>query len=126
MAKVLGVGGIFFKSPNPKALMEWYAKWLRVEPGWDTGAVFQPTQMPAGGYTVWSPFEKATTYFEPSKQDFMFNLIVDDLDEMLAQIRTSGATVIEKIEASDYGRFGWFIDPDGNKVELWMPPSAKP
>jgi predicted enzyme related to lactoylglutathione lyase len=124
MANVLGVGGVFFKSHDPKALRAWYAKWLKMEGGWDTGLFFKPAQMPPGGYTVWSAFDAKTDYFEPSNQSFMLNLVVDDLDAMLAQIRPSGATVSAKIDESEYGRFAWFIDPDGNKVELWTPPSA--
>lgn len=123
MAKVLGVGGIFFKSRDPRALKAWYEKWLKMEGGWETGLTFSPSQMPTGAYTVWSPFAQDTDYFKPSARDFMFNLIVDDLETMLAQIRMSGATVSEKIDESEYGRFGWFVDPDGNKVELWTPPA---
>ena len=121
MAKILGVGGIFFKSPDPKALVAWYAKWLGVEPKWESFVVYQPASLPLGAYAVWSPFENKTDYFEPSKRDFMVNLIVDDLEDMLAQIRGSGTTVSSEIQESEYGRFGWFIDPDGNKVELWTP-----
>ena len=122
MARVLGLGGIFFKSKDPVALKAWYAEWLGFEGGWDKGISFQPELMPTGGYSVWSAFPSSTTYFEPAAKDFMINLVIDDLDAMLARIKLSGVTVLEKIEESEYGRFGWFLDPDGNKVELWEPP----
>jgi predicted enzyme related to lactoylglutathione lyase len=77
--------------------------------------------MPPNGLTVWSPFPADTDYFSPSEKQFMFNLVVDDLEEALAQVQKGGASLVGKIEKYDYGRFGWFIDPDGNKVELWQP-----
>ncbi|HLX60982.1 MAG TPA: VOC family protein [Planctomycetota bacterium] len=123
MATVLGIGGIFFKSKDPKALMAWYAQWLGMTPHWETGTTFPADKMPGGGYAVFSPFPDSTNSFEPSTQPFMFNLVVDDVKAMLGQIRPSGANVIEKVEASEYGTFGWFVDPDGNKVELWTPPA---
>jgi predicted enzyme related to lactoylglutathione lyase len=120
MARALGVGGVFFKSPDPKALGAWYQRWLGVE--FDGNAVsFMPSAMPAAGCTVWSPFSASTTYFNPATKEFMINLIVDDLDGALAQVKEGGATIVGGIEGADYGRFGWFLDPDGNKVELWQP-----
>jgi predicted enzyme related to lactoylglutathione lyase len=127
MAKVLGVGGIFFKSPDPQRLYQWYAQWLglkvEVEGGVTFVAFYQRT-MPKTGYTVWSAFEAATTYFAPSKQEFMFNLVVDDLEEALRQVKAGGAQVVGEVEKNEYGQFGWFMDPDGNKVELWQPPNS--
>ena len=123
MAKVLGLGGLFFKSPDPAALRAWYAKWLGVE-GDEYGTMFAAAKMPKDGVTVWSPFASDTAYFDPSPENYMFNLIVDDLDGALAQVREGGATVVGKIEEFDYGRFGWFVDPDGRKVELWQPPTG--
>jgi predicted enzyme related to lactoylglutathione lyase len=123
MARVLTVGGIFFRSSDPKALGEWYAKWLGVpvEP-WH-GAAFKVAAVPANGYAVWCPFPKDTTYFDPPAREFMFNLMVDDLDGALAQVREGGAEIVGEPETSEFGRFGWFIDPDGNKVELWQLPA---
>jgi predicted enzyme related to lactoylglutathione lyase len=121
MAKVLGVGGIFFKSAAPEKLAAWYRQWLGVPAEPPNGAGFKPEAMPAGGLTVWSPFDQATGYFAPSTRDFMFNLIVDDLEGALKQVAEGGAELVGGIEGCDYGRFGWFIDPDGNKVELWQP-----
>ena len=120
MAKVLGVGGIFFKSPDPKRLYAWYAKYLGMEFE-DWGIAFFPTSMPANAHTVWSAFPATTRYFDPSPKDFMFNLIVDNLEEALAQVKEGGAEIIGAIEKLEFGSFGWFVDPDGNKVELWEP-----
>lgn len=123
MASVLGIGGIFFKSPNPEKLRVWYNEYLNM--GCDEyGASISPTKMPKGSFNVWSPFSKDSTYFEPSKNQFMFNLIVDNLIDALEQVGNGGATVLPDQEDSEYGKFGWFIDPDGNKVELWEPNSA--
>lgn len=123
MAQVLGVGGVFFRSPDPKALGEWYRKWLGVpvDPNWG-GAAFQPSEVPKGGCTIWTPFKQDTKYFDPPARAFMINLMVDDLDGALAQVKEGGAVVMGEREESEFGRFGWFIDPDGNKVELWQPP----
>ena len=120
MAKVVGVGGVFFKSPNPKRLYDWYTKWLGMELE-DWGIAYFPKTMPANGQTVWSAFPAETNYFAPSTNSFMFNLIVDDLDEALKEVKEGGADLIGNIEKLEYGLFGWFVDPDGNKVELWEP-----
>ncbi len=126
MAKILGLGGIFFKSKDPEALAIWYQKWLGMELGYPYGVTFRTEKVPKNGYHVWSPFKHDTQYFEPSNNDFMFNLMVDNLDEMLEQIRPSGCSIMQDTERGEYGDFGWFIDPDGNKVELWQPPEKPP
>ena len=120
MAKVLGVGGVFFKSQNPKSLYEWYAKWLGMELS-DWGTVYLPKDMPVNAQTVWSAFDSESDYFAPSSKEFMFNLIVDDLAAALQQVQEGGAQLVGDIQNMEYGSFGWFIDPDGNKVELWEP-----
>ena len=129
MEKVTGIGGIFFKSPNKAALSAWYRDNLGVpvDDSWG-GAVFNWQEgNPAGdAATIWSPFAADTTYFQPSAAAFMVNFRVTDLDAMLAQLRANGCDVDDKIEDSDFGRFGWVVDPDGNKVELWQPPAAPP
>ena len=120
MAKVLGIGGIFFKSKDPEKLCAWYEEWLSFSIDKSTAsASFRFDRMPRSSFTVWSPFQSNTTYFAPSDKGYMINLIVDDLDEALEQVARGGAEIIGEIEAYDNGRFGWFIDPDGNKVELW-------
>ena len=121
MARVLGIGGIFLKSNDPKALGEWYKKWLDLPVEHPYGASFKISQLPEKAMGVWSPFPADTTYFSPSTKDFMFNLIVDNLDQALEQVAEGGAKVMENREDMEYGKFGWFIDPEGNKVELWEP-----
>jgi predicted enzyme related to lactoylglutathione lyase len=125
MAKVVGVGGLFFKSPDPGRLLAWYAKWLGMGDG-KSSIEFQAGELAGHAFTVWSPFPANTDYFAPSRKDFMFNLIVDDLDAALGQVHLGGAQVVGEVEEHEYGRFGWFIDPDGNKVELWEPSSSPP
>ena len=120
MAKVVGVGGVFFKSEDPEKLGGWYQKWLGVPVEPPYGANFKPDSVPAGGLTVWAPFQKDTDNFNPTKQDIMFNLMVDDLDGALALVVEGGAEVVGDVLDESYGRFGWFIDPEGNKVELWQ------
>ncbi len=126
MAKVLGVGGVFFKSKDPQALMKWYQSALGVPADSPDYATFFAATMPSGGCTVFSPFKDSTEYFAPSSSSFMFNLIVDDLDGALRQVSEAGAALAGEVQSYDYGRFGWFIDPDGNKVELWEPAEAPP
>jgi predicted enzyme related to lactoylglutathione lyase len=121
MARVLGVGGVFFRARDPRKLGDWYQEWLGVPVSHPHGASFEPGSMPDGGLTVWAPFQHDTSYFDPSDRQFMFNLVVDDLDEALSQVQQGGAELVGEIEEYDYGRFGWFLDPEGNKVELWQP-----
>jgi predicted enzyme related to lactoylglutathione lyase len=123
--KVLGVGGVFFKSPDPKRLGKWYARHLGIAvESWGStqGTSFAPAEMPEQAFTVWSVFAANTEYFGDSGQDHMINLVVDDLDAALDNVAAGGAQVLPNREEHDYGRFGWFIDPDGNRVELWQPP----
>lgn len=122
MARVVGLGGIFFKSADPQALGDWYRRWLEVPVEHPHGAIFRARDMPEGGYSVWGAFAADTRYFDPSPRSFMFNLVVDDLEGALAQVREGGAQIVGEIEEYEYGRFGWFVDPEGNKVELWQPP----
>lgn len=124
MAKALGLGGVFFKARDPRALAAWYGTHLGIGIQDDfPGAIFQAEAVPAGGYTLWAPFDADTAYFAPSEAPFMINLMVDDLDGALAQVAEGGATLAGTPEDSEFGRFGWFIDPEGNKIELWQPPS---
>lgn len=123
MAKVLGVGGIFFKSPDPAALLDFYQRALGLAVA-DGCVIFAPSEMPAKSYTVFSPFQASTEYFQPSSAAFMINLVVDDVDAALQQVKAAGGEPVGGTEDYDYGRFGWFLDPDGNKVELWQPSAA--
>jgi predicted enzyme related to lactoylglutathione lyase len=124
MARALGVGGVFFKSENPKKLASWYQQWLKFEFEMPNAALFRPDTMPKNGLTVWSAFGADTKYMEPSSQEYMINLVVDDLDGALAQVKEGGAEIVDDIQEEEYGRFAWFLDPEGNKVELWQPPEG--
>ena len=122
MAKALGIGGVFFKTQDPKALGDWYQTHLGLELDPSSGGThFEPDKMPPGAYSVWAPFKNDTSYFEPSNQDYMMNLVVDDRDACLDQVRSGGAKIVGTPDDHPFGRFGWFIDPEGNKVELWQP-----
>ena len=123
--RALGVGGVFFRSTDPARLGEWYARHLGFEIealGESRGASFRPTDMPGTAFTVWGAFANGTEYFGSAAQAYMINLVVDDLDAALENVAAGGARVLEEREDEDFGRFGWFVDPDGNRVELWEPP----
>lgn len=119
--RVTGIGGVFFKSENPIALRNWYQKYL----GFNTdnyGCTFwwhDTNQQIAS--TQWSPFNKETTYFEPSNKEFMFNYRVENLDQLLSQLKKEGVTIVGEPESYEYGKFGWILDLEGNKIELWEP-----
>jgi predicted enzyme related to lactoylglutathione lyase len=125
MKRVTGLGGVFFKSEEPKKLREWYGKHLGLEiTDWGSNFFWIDPNNPTAkqpARTVWSPFEKDTNYFEPSPKPFMFNYRVHNLHELLAVLREEGVTVIDKVEEYPYGKFGWIMDPEGNKIELWEP-----
>jgi len=126
--RVTGIGGIFFKAKDPKKLRRWYAKHLGLplDPMWG-GWQFhwreakRPKKM---GYTVWSAFEAETKYFRPSKKPFMINYRVEDLAGVLATLKKEGVWVDSKTEESEFGKFGWAMDCEGNRIELWEPPRA--
>jgi len=119
MARVLGVGGVFFKAADPAALGEWYGRVLGMEVQ-DWGAMFP---YPDRGYTVWSPFAADSGYFDPSPHAFMVNLVVDDLDGVLARAMTAGVEPLGRDDGDENGKFAWLLDPAGVKVELWEPPA---
>jgi predicted enzyme related to lactoylglutathione lyase len=124
MKKVTGIGGVFFKSKDSKKLNEWYLKHLGFKQAEDGGILFEwrETDQPEKkGYTVWSPFKETTKYFEPSQKEFMINLRVENLKDLLEQLKKEGAQVVGEMEMYEYGKFGWVIDPEGNKIELWEP-----
>ena len=122
MERVTGIGGIFFKARDPAALGAWYERHLGVTLGWATGSVFR---WEGPGSTVWSPFSAETTYFAPSSAPFMINYRVADLAAMLEQLRAAGVEVDAKTDDSEYGKFGWCMDPEGNRIELWQPPAGR-
>ena len=124
MAKVTGIGGVFFKSTNDhKKLSEWYSKNLGIplEP-WG-GAILKWTDDKSddGGLTVWNAAAKDTKWFSPSTSSFMINYRVDNMTDLLAQLRQNGVEIVKGPESAENGNFAWIMDPDGNKVELWEP-----
>lgn len=127
--RVTGIGGIFFKAKDPKALAAWYKDHLglEVEHGSIVTFHWREQQQPQGlAYTVWSAFADATEYFEPSTASFMINYRVTGLDELLETLRRDGIEVDGHVEVYDYGRFAWAMDPEGNRIELWEPTEIKP
>jgi predicted enzyme related to lactoylglutathione lyase len=125
MEKVTGIGGIFFKASDVKSLRDWYRDQLGVPIDEYGGASFEWRERDRAdviGMTVWSAFPTTSTYFEPTRAPFMINYRVENLDAMLDQLRSAGATVDEKVDDSEFGRFGWATDPEGNRFELWQPP----
>lgn len=128
MKRVTGIGGVFFKSADPKRLSDWYQTHLGFNVEEWGGVAFQwaNSDNPSGtGTTVWSPFKAESDYFAPSNASFMINYRVADLHALLAALRAEGCQVEDKVDESEYGKFGWVIDPDGNKIELWEPPEGK-
>jgi catechol 2,3-dioxygenase-like lactoylglutathione lyase family enzyme len=128
MKRVTGIGGIFFKSRDPKALGEWYRQHLGLEVADWGGVAFKwvTSENPTGtGTTTWSPFKEDTSYFAPSMASFMINFRVHDLHALLAALRSEGCAVDDKVDESEYGKFGWVLDPEGNRVELWEPPQGQ-
>jgi predicted enzyme related to lactoylglutathione lyase len=124
MAKVTGIGGVFFKSRNDhKALAAWYQKHLGMTLESFGGAVLSWPDDKAedGGLTVWHVAAKESQWFSPSDSSFMINYRVDNLTELIAQLRADGVEVVGGPESHENGKFAWIMDPDGNKVELWEP-----
>ena len=117
MAKVTGLGGIFYKVADTAATQKWYQETLGVGGEW--GAMFPFKKDDPEGFTLLSPFKADSDYFAPSAEKFMINLRVDDLDGMIADLEATGIKILGR-QAEDYGRFAWILDPDGVKVELWQ------
>jgi predicted enzyme related to lactoylglutathione lyase len=125
MERVTGIGGVFFKARDPKALLEWYGTHLGMVPESDfTGAVFRwgsDEESDGAGTTTWALFPSDTPYFGPMDARAMINYRVEDLDRMLEQLRSAGVDVDPRVEDSEFGRFGWAVDGEGNRFELWQP-----
>jgi predicted enzyme related to lactoylglutathione lyase len=124
MAKVTGIGGVFFKSSGDRAaLVEWYRKHLGLPLEDFGGAIFRWPDDPAkdGGLTVWHVAAKDSKWFSPSESSLMINYRVDDLDALLEQLRAGGVSIVQGPESHENGKFAWIMDPDGNKIELWQP-----
>ena len=140
MARVTGIGGVFLRARDPKALAAWYAEHLGLALTEYGGVNFLwSDEVPAGtGMTVWSTFPADTDYFGPNSgpnsgpgrpdgpQATMINYRVDDLDALLAQLAAAGVAIVPHRDDSPYGRFAWIVDPEGNRLELWQPPALTP
>ena len=125
MKRVTGIGGVFFSAKDPAALQAWYKLHLGIDVQEWGGAVFRWAEdagAPATGSTIWSIGDGAQ--FAQSNASFMINYRVADLHGLLAALRNEGCNVLDKVDDSEYGKFGWVMDPEGNKVELWQPPEA--
>lgn len=123
MERVVGIGGVFFRSRDPEALRDWYAEHLGIPPAEFCGTVFVGSE---GDATVWTPFSANTQYFAGDDQHVMLNFRVRDLEAMLTQLRAAGVEVEDEIMEEENGRFGWVRDLEGNRVELWEPMSSGP
>ena len=122
MKRVTGIGGVFFKSSDPAALSAWYRQHLGLDVTDWGGAIFRWGGPESdGGVTVWSPFAQDTDYMAPGTASFMINFRVADLDALLSALKAEGCEMMEETSESEQGKFGWVVDPEGNKIELWQP-----
>jgi predicted enzyme related to lactoylglutathione lyase len=128
MKRVTGIGGIFFKASDAPQLQAWYKRHLGIDVQVWGGTAFSwadAAGKPTGGSTVWSIAADDSEQFAPSKASFMVNYRVEDLHALVAVLKAEGCNVLDKIDDSEYGKFAWVIDPEGNKVELWQPPAGQ-
>lgn len=126
MKRVTGIGGLFFKCKDPEETKKWYKKHLGIKSG-QYGGTFEwrhAGDASKKGFTAWGPFSSDTEYFKPSEAEFMYNYRVADLEKLLEVLEKEGVEIIGEIEEYDYGKFGWIMDPDGRKIELWEPIDA--
>ena len=122
MKRVVGIGGVFFKAKDPVGLRAWYQRHLGIDVQDWGGAAF-PWNRPEG-VTIWSISQDTSDCFAPSQAGFMVNYVVEDLGAVLEALRSEGCAVDEKVDESEFGKFGWVMDPEGNRIELWEPPQA--
>jgi len=123
MKRATSIGGIFFKCKDPRKMRDWYSKHLGLATD-QYGTNFQWYQgadSTKKGFTQWSPFAEETKYFEPSTKEFMINYRVENIEWLVEELKKEGVTVVDKIEAFEYGKFVHIMDPEGNKIELWEP-----
>ena len=128
MKRVTGIGGIFFTAKDPKALRAWYQRHLGIEVQDWGGTAFRWTDgegRATPGSTIWALHAAEDAPYAPSPAPFMINYRVDDLDALLTLLRAEGCQVLEPTDDPAYGKFGWVVDPEGNKVELWQPPAGQ-
>jgi predicted enzyme related to lactoylglutathione lyase len=128
MARVTGIGGVFFRARDPKALAAWYSEHLGIKlENWGGARMLWSDEVPPGtGATAWSPFPHDTKYFGASGQTFMINYRVDDLDALLAKLVASGVVTAPHRQDDPTGHFAWITDPEGNRLELWQPLKGEP
>jgi len=119
--RVTGIGGFFFKSNDSKKLVEWYGKYLGLKTDQYGSTFWWKDKEGNDCSTQWSPFAEDTTYFSPSEKQFMQNFRVENLEVLLEKLKQEGVTIVGEIQTYDYGKFGWILDPEGNKIELWEP-----
>ncbi|MBD0850277.1 VOC family protein [Maribacter arenosus] len=119
--RVTGLGGFFFKTKNPDKIKAWYKNHLGLNTDQYGCTFWWKDEKGNKCSTQWSPMNEDTKYFEPSKKQFMMNFRVDNLVELLKTLKAEGVTVVGEIEEYEYGKFGWILDPEGNKLELWEP-----
>ena len=121
--KVTGIGGVFFKCKNPKKITEWYQKHLGLQtnPYGATFEWYEGTDSTKKAQTQWTPFSEKTKYFEPSTKDFMINYRVQNLEQLVAELKAANVTILDKMEIVSYGKFIHILDVEGNKVQLWEP-----
>ncbi|MCU0419786.1 MAG: VOC family protein [Cyclobacteriaceae bacterium] len=125
MKRATGLGGVFFKTKDPQAIKQWYETHLGMKMD-EWGFAFKwidPNHPQASSLasTAWSPFPDNTSYFAPSDKSFMINYRVANLEALLAALKAEGVEVVGEMQVYSYGKFGWILDPDGNKIELWEP-----
>ncbi len=121
MKRVVGIGGVFFKCKDPEKMRKWYSNHLGLNTD-QYGTVFVSGKDDVQqSFTTWSPFDKDTDYFLPSKKEFMFNYRVADLDQLLPVLKEEGVIVVGEIQYFEYGKFAHIMDPEDNKIELWEP-----
>ncbi|MCA9730765.1 MAG: VOC family protein [Deferribacteres bacterium] len=121
--KVTGIGGIFFKCQDVQKMKDWYQKHLGLQTN-EYGSTFEfrSTDNPEQkGYLQWSPFPQDTKYFEPSKREFMINYRVENLEQLLEELKAEGVQIVGELESYEYGKFAHILDAEGNKIELWEP-----
>jgi catechol 2,3-dioxygenase-like lactoylglutathione lyase family enzyme len=122
VAHITGIGGIFFKSPDPKKLAAWYRDVLGMKIEDWGGAILSYDAKDHPPVLVWNAFAADTKHFAPSSRDFMINFAVDDMDGFIAMLKSKHVEILKRDDDSDpSGRFAWILDPDGTKIELWQP-----
>ncbi len=120
--RVTGLGGFFFKAKDPDAIKTWYRDHLGLQTDNYGCSFWWKDEKGEDGMTQWSPMDENTDYYKPSEKQFMMNFRVENLEELLKALKQEGVEIVGEMQTDDYGKFGWIMDPEGNKIELWEPP----